>query len=146
MSVAVQKSFSHFLSQLALTALTAKHEQVDRSQINKLIEVLNAYDVDTLLVYMARQVAREEIGRCTARHLMHVIESITRESPADLKGEVRKALGYFKWFFEVFDAFAKIRPGDFKALAGKYTNFVTCRDSVSSAPANVYFDLLKSAV
>jgi hypothetical protein len=143
MSITVQKSFSHFLSQLALTALTARYERVDRSQINKLIEVLNAYDVDTLLVYMARQVARGEIGRCTARHLMHVIESITRESPADLKGEVRKALGYFKWFFEVFDS---MRPRDFEELARKYTNFAVCRDSVLSAPANVYFDLLKSAV
>jgi hypothetical protein len=74
---------------------------------------------------------------------MHVIESITRESPADLKGEVRKALGYFKWFFEVFD---NMRPRDFDELARKYTNFATCRDSVLSAPANVYFDLLKSAV
>jgi hypothetical protein len=133
MSITVQKSFSHFLSQLALTGLTARYERIDKSQINKLLEILNAYDVDTLLVYMARQVARGEIGRCTARHLMHVIENIMRESPADLKGEVRKALGYFKWFFEVFEALDKTRHRDFVELAGKYTNFVTCRDSVSSA-------------
>ena len=140
------------LHQIAIAALAAVQEKVDRSQVNKLLEVLNAYDIETLIVFMARQVARGEFGKCAAQYLISIIEAVASEARkrnADVKAEVRKALGYFKWFFEVFSGVGS------KALSGvmeNYQTILTCgdRESVEKALASVkpetYLELLKAVL
>jgi RNase H-fold protein (predicted Holliday junction resolvase) len=146
------------LHQIAIVALTAVQEHVDKSQVNKLLEVLNAYDVDTLIVFMTRQVARKErkkeeerrlFGRCTARHLISIIETIVskaKEYNIDAKVEVRRALGYFKWFYEVFSE-PEFRVLD-KVLKKyeKYRNVVSCRESLADIRPEAYLELLKVAL
>jgi|GEM_PF-2647323 len=140
-----QQQFSQLLSQLAIAAITAKHEGVDKSQVNKLLEILNAYDIDTLLVFIARQVAREEIGRCTSRHLITIIENIIQSSSGkDIKNEVRRALGYFKWFFETF---SELGSSTFqRIIREKYNEFITCRKSIVNVKPDAYIELLKNAL
>jgi DNA-directed RNA polymerase subunit F len=140
-------SITHgLLHQIAIAALTAVQEKVDRSQVNKLLEVLNAYDIDTLVVFMARQVAREEFGRCTSRHLVSIIETIVSEVKKhniDVKVEVRKVLGYFKWFYEIF---SELRSKALSEISKKYQGVLSCRESLASVKPEAYLELLKAAL
>jgi len=135
------------LHQIAIAALTAVQEHVDKSQVNKLLEVLNAYDVETLVVFMSRQVAREEFGKCAARHLVSIIETIVTEARKHnlkTKDEVRRALGYFKWFYETFRALQKSRT--LSEVSRKYQGVLSCRESLANVKPEAYLELLKAAL
>lgn len=140
----MRQQFPQFLSQLAVAALTARREGVDKSQVNKLLEVLDAYDIDTLLVFIVRQTARKELGRCMSRHLITIIEDIIKSGSKDVKSEVRKALGYFKWFFEIFSELGS--PALQRIIREKYNDFTTCRESITNVKPDAYVELLESAI
>jgi hypothetical protein len=134
------------LHQIAIAALTAVQEHVDKSQVNKLLEVLNAYDVETLVVFMSRQVAREEFGKCVARHLVSIIETIVTEAKKrnlNTKDEVRRALGYFKWLYETF---RELKSRTLSEVSRKYQGVLSCRESLANVKPEAYLELLKAAL
>lgn len=135
-----------YLHHIAIAALTAVQGGVDKTQVNKLLEVLNAYDINTLVVFMSRQVTRKEFDKCTVRHLLSVIEEIvaeTKKRNLDVKVEVRKALGYFKWFYEIFSI---PRSEALSNVMKRYSGVLSCRESLSSIKPETYLELLKAAL
>lgn len=89
------------LSAFAAAAVSARVGGVDKSQVNRLIEVVMQSDPDTLLVHIARQKARREIDPLTAKHLVMAIDMLSRHvSSEEYKRELLRYLGYFKWFYE----------------------------------------------
>ena len=84
------------LNKLAKAACWAKVENVDRAQVNKLLEVLESTkNVLYVTIFIAKQRARGEIGRYTARTLSEILLSLGENVE-----EAREALGLFKWLFE----------------------------------------------
>ena len=85
------------LDELALAAYAAVvSDGVDRSQVNKLIEVLESTrNTDYLLAYIARQVGRGMWGRSyhSASKLYELLKGKSVE-------EARTILGLFKWLYE----------------------------------------------
>jgi len=80
-------------------------ERVDRTQVNKLIEILETTkSTDETLIFLARQVARGYWGRrgmsSSARRLFNLLRGRELE-------EARVILGLFKWIYE---AVAESRP------------------------------------
>ena len=98
------------LDELALAALQARQEGVERSQVNKLIEYLESTDSFTLILFLVRQVARGQWSRAgrhaySAARLVKVIRRLIEKvsSENERKEVLRKVLGYFKWFYESYD-------------------------------------------
>jgi len=99
---------SHVLDELALAAMQARQEGVDKSQVNKLLEYLEATDSFTLMLFLARQIARGQWSRrgyYSAVRLFKIIKSLSdaNADEARRKEVLRRALGYFKWFYESWD-------------------------------------------
>lgn len=103
------------LDELALAALAARKENVEKSQVSKLLEYLNLGAVDefTLMVYLVRQAARGAWSRSSrsrggspsASRLFKVLRNLTQRfsDEGTRRDAVREALGYFKWFYESWD-------------------------------------------
>ena len=92
----------NILDMLARAACWARRERVDRSQVNKLLEVLESTrNVNYVIAFIARQKGRGQIGRNTSKELINVLNTIGNN--VDL---AREALGIFKWLFEA----CTIRP------------------------------------
>lgn len=88
---------------LAYAAIKAIEGEVDRSQVNKLIEFLNqTNDIELTLIFLARQVARREWDPVSAKLLSEAIkETIKDVSTNYATNYARKILGIFKWLYEV---------------------------------------------
>lgn len=97
------------LDEIALAALQARSENVERAQVSKLIEYLEATDSFTLVMYLTRQVARGFWGSggrsLSAARLFKVIKIVLDnvQDESKRKEVLRKVLGYFKWFYEIAD-------------------------------------------
>lgn len=86
------------LDKVAKTACWACVERVDRTQVNKLLEVLESTgSVDYIIAFIARQYGRRMIGRNASRGL---IELLSDQSIRGDLGKAREALGLFKWLYE----------------------------------------------
>ncbi|MEM0061892.1 MAG: hypothetical protein QXT53_06125 [Ignisphaera sp.] len=106
---------SNVLDELALAAVAArvnpikcengKCDYLDRSQINKLIELNETVDGFTLLLYLVRQMSRKEWERVSGTRLYRVLNNLI-SNVRDIKEQqkvLRIALSYFKWFFECWE-------------------------------------------
>lgn len=122
------------LSQIAIAALTAKSERVDKAQVNKLLEVLNSHDIDTLLVYIARQVSRGEIGKCTGRYLVEILSRYKLSVE-----EARMVLGYFKWLFESLE---KLYIDKFR----EWSDFTNCKKALTDISEDAYLNIIIKAL
>jgi len=94
-----------YFDELAFAALAARSEEVRSAQVNKLIEYLESTDSFTLLVFLVRQIARGEWGRSSGARLFRVLRELIANvgDERERRDILRKALGYFKWFFECGD-------------------------------------------
>jgi len=95
-----------YLDEVALSALIARNEKVDKAQVSKLVEMVETVDSLTLQLYIARQVARGEWSRNSGVRIINVIENV-RNSLKDeesVKQALRKLIGYFKWFYDSLEA------------------------------------------
>ena len=85
------------LDEIAAAAYEAAYfDRVKAAQVNGLLEALESLgDVDLLLGFLARQVARRAWGRgVSASRLYDVLRGRS-------VGEARRILGVFRWLFEV---------------------------------------------
>lgn len=86
---------SGLLDEIAKAACWACQEKVDKSQVNKLLEVLESTgSIDYVMVFIARQHGRREIRRNTSRTLINILSRLGSIN------ESREALGIFKWLYE----------------------------------------------
>ena len=87
------------LDECALLALEARLEQVEESQVNKLIELLEfTKNLDIIKVFIARQVGRRQWTRRPYSYSAARLYKILRQ--CDSLEKAREVLGLFKWFFE----------------------------------------------
>ncbi len=87
------------LDEIALASLEARLEGVEETQVNRLIELLeSSKSIDLVKVFIARQVGRRQWSRyATSSSAARLYEILSKCTSID---EARKALGYFKWFYE----------------------------------------------
>ncbi len=87
------------LDEIAMAAhLALVNDGVERSQVNKLIEVLEStHNVDYLLAHIARQVGRGIWGRSKSHYSASKLFSLLKGRNVE---EARTILGMFKWLYE----------------------------------------------
>lgn len=84
------------LDKIAKAACWACAERVDKSQVNKLLEVLESTGrIDYVMIFIARQCGRGEIKRNTSRELVGMLSDLGNDI-----NKAREALGLFKWLYE----------------------------------------------
>jgi len=132
------------LDEVALASLEAILEEVDKSQVDRLIEI---YEVEKekvlIMAFIARQVGRghwgkprsylTSIGRnkisCSAARLYKVLSQCRND-------EVKIALGFFKWFYEA----GKDRRSILRKLREEYK----ITNASQSAPSGFVNEYLKT--
>jgi len=83
------------LDEIAAAACEAVIGKVDRTQVSRLLEVLEgAKDVNVVLAFLAKQTGRGQWNRRAATRLFKIL----RES-RDIE-EARAILGIFRWLYE----------------------------------------------
>jgi len=83
------------LDEIAFAAALSVTTRLDKSQVNKLLEILEAsQDLNVVCAFLARQVARREWPRSSAVRVFKILNSVNTLQ------EARIALGIFKWLFE----------------------------------------------
>ncbi|MEM1661244.1 MAG: hypothetical protein QXR17_08935 [Candidatus Bathyarchaeia archaeon] len=137
---------SQYIDDIALAALQARNEDVEKTQVNKLLEYLEATDSFTVALYIARQVSRNYWGRggrsLSAARLLKIINDVMSNVQEESKRKevLRKVLGYFKWFFEVSDSFYYRNKTAFNNLIQKYSQVIN--NPKQSAPQGFAVNLL----
>ena len=137
---------SQYIDDIALAALQARNEYVEKSQVNKLLEYLEATDSFTVALYIARQVSRNYWGRggrsLSAARLLKIINDVRSNVQEESKRKeiLRKVLGYFKWFFEVSNSLYDRDKKAFHALIQKYSQVI--KNPKQPAPQGFAVDLL----
>jgi len=104
-SAEIQTSVQKYLDEIALSAIIARNEGVDKTQVSKLIEMLESVDSYTLQLHIVRQIARGEWSKSSGARLVNLIEKIRNElkNEVNVKKALHQVLGYFKWFYESFE-------------------------------------------
>lgn len=124
------------LDELALTALVARWERVEKSQIGKLLEYLEATDEFTLLAYLVRQAARGAWSRRrpspSASRLFRILRDLAQRFNDEVtrRDALRRALGYLKWFYESWE----LNRNVLNNLSRKYANLGVNINSVMQDP------------
>lgn len=101
----IQSIVQKYLDEIALSAVIARSERVDKTQVSKLMEMVESVDSYTLQLYIVRQIARGEWSKNSGTRLVNLLERIRTElkDEENIKKALRQVLGYFKWFYESFD-------------------------------------------
>ncbi|MEL9941058.1 MAG: hypothetical protein QXH86_08580 [Ignisphaera sp.] len=134
----------NILDELALAALLARvNGVVESSQVNKLVEYLESTDSFTLLLFLVRQTARNRWDPVSAARLYKILNRLIAgtSSEEERKDKLRRALGYFKWFYECWE----LNQGVYAALQRKYKDLAQARrDPNIPAPQGFAEEYLRS--
>ena len=119
------------LDEIAFVASLSVVRKLDKSQVNKLLEVLEAsQDLDIVCTFLARQVARKEWPKESAARLFKILSGINT-----LEG-ARIALGIFKWLFEA-------GLGNRNVVNNLMSKYKYVRSPQQVAPSNFYKQYLR---